>query len=88
MLKFDFVSGTFQPATLQQDTSMTSIFKNGLEAPSGSPVFSDTDMVHVYRDFDVLNQSLDPLEIARQKEIDAVAESQSQVNVQNTIPDA
>lgn len=80
MVRFDFDAMRFSNPCMQQDTSMSSVFQNGLDIPSGSPSFSDSELIHIYRDFDMLNQDYDPVSISLSKEIEGLTAKMSQVN--------
>lgn len=77
---FDEISGKFVSRAVQQDTSMSAIMRNGLDVPSANAVFSEAEPVHVFRDFDALYQDYDPISIAKQREIDEIAQSMSKLN--------
>ena len=79
-LKYDFEKGTFSNPCIQQDTSMTQVFQNALDVPQGTPAFSENELIHIYKDFDVLFSDYDPEMIALQKELDAQVQKQSQIN--------
>lgn len=80
MFKFDFEKERFLNPCMQQNTSMTSIFANQLDVPSGTPVFSDSEVVHVFHDFDMLLNDYDPVSISLNREIQQLSEKMSSVN--------
>lgn len=78
-MKYNYRSNCFENPCMQVNTSMTNIFNSKLDVPSSTPVFSD-DVVHIYRDFDVLMSSYDPQEISTLKELQSLNEKYTQIN--------